>query len=171
MIDNVRPGEVLVFDALLGSCGGVFGDMVAVRALYNGAAAVVTDGTMRDLAGMADVGLPVFASGLWPAPTPTPAIAWAADEAVQCGGVLVLPGDWILADGDAVMVIPEALIEMVAEKGCGMLSEEVFCRGLLERGHPLREAYPMRPGVRTLYERYLHDGRLPSEDEVVRAAS
>jgi 5-oxopent-3-ene-1,2,5-tricarboxylate decarboxylase/2-hydroxyhepta-2,4-diene-1,7-dioate isomerase len=140
-----------------------------VRALHNGAAAVVTDGTMRDLVGMADVGLPVFASGLWPAPTPTPAIAWAADEPVQCGGVLVLPGDWILADGDAVMVIPQDMIEMVAEKGTGMLRQEAFCRILLERGHPLSEAYPMRSGLRTLYERYLADGQLPSEDEVSAA--
>jgi regulator of RNase E activity RraA len=170
LIDEVRKGEVLVFDALMGACGGVFGDMVAIRALYNGAAAVVTDGTMRDCAGMADVGLPVFASGLFPAGTPTPAIAWESDCPIQCGGALVLPGDWILADGDAVIVIPNALVGEVAEKGNGILKEEVFARALLERGHSLSEAYPLQPGLRRLYERYLTDGKLPNKEEV-RGAS
>jgi len=171
VIDEVKPGEVLVFDALMGACGGVFGDMVAIRARYNGAAAVVTDGTMRDCAGMAEVGLPVFAAGLFPAASPTPAIAWEADGPIQCGGALVLPGDWILGDGDAVMVIPNALVEEVAAKGAAILAEEVFCRKLLERGHPLREAYPMPAKLRPLYERYLADGTLPSAEEVRAAAS
>ncbi|HEY0524144.1 MAG TPA: hypothetical protein VGD08_12190 [Stellaceae bacterium] len=171
LIDGVRPGEVLVFDTARGLGGSVLGDMLALRAARNGAAGVVTDGVMRDLAGLASVGLPVFASGVRPYPFIGTLIPWEADVPIQCGGALVLPGDWILADADAVLVLPRTLAGLVADGADALASEEAFCRALLERGHPLREAYPMPPGLRPHYERYLRDGVLPGPDEVSRAAA
>jgi 5-oxopent-3-ene-1,2,5-tricarboxylate decarboxylase/2-hydroxyhepta-2,4-diene-1,7-dioate isomerase len=166
LIDSARPGEVLVFDTMAGG-GPVFGDMVALRAVKNGVAALVTDGKVRDVAAVAELGLPLFAAA---APSGAPMIAWEADGPIQCGGVLVMPGDWILADGDGVMAIPRGLVaDMVARAGA-LVDEEVFCQQLLHRGHALVEVFPIPAGLRPLYERYLGDGKLPSEAEV-RAAS
>jgi len=166
LIDAVTPGDVLVFDAMRNTGGPVFGDMVALAARRNGAVAAVTDGMMRDVAGIAEVGLPVFGAGVCPAPGPTAAMPWESDVPIQCGGVLVLPGDWILADAEAVMVIPGALLPVVVEQSAAATQEEVFCRKLIERGHSLAEVFPLPAALRPLYERYLRDGQLPSEAEV-----
>jgi regulator of RNase E activity RraA len=166
LIDDVKPGEVLVLDAMGNSAGPVFGDMVALVARRNGAAAAVTDGRMRDVPGIAEIGLPVFGAGVAPAPGPAAAMPWESDVPIQCGGVLVLPGDWILADAEAVMVIPQALIPAVLEQSAAVTEEEAFCRKLIERGHGLVEVFPLPAALRPLYERYRQDGRLPSEAEI-----
>jgi 5-oxopent-3-ene-1,2,5-tricarboxylate decarboxylase / 2-hydroxyhepta-2,4-diene-1,7-dioate isomerase len=166
LIDDVKTGDVLVFDAMGNSAAPVFGDMVALAARRNGAAAVVTDGLMRDVAAIAEIGLPVFAAGVCPAPGPSAAIPWESDVPIQCGGVLVLPGDWVLADAEGAMVIPHALLSVVVEQSAAVTEEEVFCRKLIERGHPLAEVFPLPAALRPLYERYRQDGRLPSEAEV-----
>jgi regulator of RNase E activity RraA len=172
LIDDVRPGEVLVFDAmrgLRGLGGPVFGDMTALRAHRAGAVALVTDAPVRDSLAIAEIGLPIFAAGLRPGPTPQAIIRWEADIPVQCGGALVRPGDWMLADDDGVLVIPRSLIDFVLEESGRLLREEEFCRLLLERGHRLKEAFPLRPALRPLFERYLRDGHLPDEDAVRNA--
>jgi 5-oxopent-3-ene-1,2,5-tricarboxylate decarboxylase/2-hydroxyhepta-2,4-diene-1,7-dioate isomerase len=165
LIDSAQPGEVLVFDTM-GGGGPVFGDMVALRAVRNGVAALVTDGKVRDLAAVGELGLPLFAAGTAPAPSGVPMIAWEADTPIQCGGVLVFPGDWILADCDGVMAIPRSLVADVVERAGGLVAEEVFCQQLLRRGHNLVDVFPIPAGLRPLYERYLGDGKLPSDAEV-----
>jgi regulator of RNase E activity RraA len=169
LIDSAQPGEVLVFDTM-GGGGPVFGDMVALRAVKNGVAALVTDGKVRDVAAVSEIGLPLFAAGTAPAPSGPPMIAWEADGPIQCGGVLIFPGDWILGDSDGVMVIPRALAADVVERADGLVQEEGFCQQLLRRGHTLAEVFPMPAGLRPLYERYRGDGKLPSEAEVRNAS-
>jgi regulator of RNase E activity RraA len=170
VIDNVRAGEVLVFDTIRGLGGSVMGDMLALRAKVRGAAAVVTDGVMRDMPGMASVGIPIFASGTWPVPSASELTPWESDTPIQCGGALVLPGDWILADTDAVIVIPSGLVQTVLEGAVLHEAEEIFCRTLLSRGLPLRQSFPMPLSLRPLYESYLKSGIFPSDAEV-RAAT
>jgi regulator of RNase E activity RraA len=144
----------------------VLGDMLALRARLNGAVAVATDGAMRDLAGLEEVGLPVFATTTFPVPSAPSLVAWESDVPIQCGGALVLPGDWILADRDAVIAIPPSLLRKVLD-GFDLFSrEEHFCRSLLKAGLSLGQIYPMPDPVRPLFERFLRDGRLPSESEV-----
>lgn len=171
IIDSVRSGEILVFDTVRGLGGSVLGDMLALRARRSGAVAAVTDGVMRDIPGMEKVGMPIFASDVWPVPSAGTLVPWEADVPIQCGGALVLPGDWILADADAVMVIPRSLLDLVAEGADAHAHEEAFCRELLTRGHPLRESFPMPAELRPLYERYQRDGVMPSESDVRAATS
>jgi regulator of RNase E activity RraA len=171
LIDATREGDFLVFDAQGWPRGSVLGDMLALRAKLNGAVGVATDGVMRDLAGLEEVGLPVFAGGTFPVPSAPTLVAWAFDVPVQCGGALVLPGDWMLADRDAVIVIPEALVHLVADGFDRFTREEVFCRTLLNAGFSLKQAYPMPEGLRPLFERYLSDGSLPSESEIREAGN
>jgi len=169
LLDATRPGDFLIFDALGWPRGSVLGDMLALRAKINGAVGVATDGVMRDLVGLEDVGLPVFAAATFPVPSAPTLVAWESDVPVQCGGALVVPGDWILADRDAVIVIPDRWVRDVID-GLEMFTrEEQFCRSLLLAGLPLHRAYPMPPAIRPLFERYLADGQLPSESEVVKA--
>lgn len=169
LLDATQPGDFLIFDAQGWQRGSVLGDMLALRAKLNGAVGVATDGVMRDLVGLEDVGLPVFASGTFPVPSAPTLVAWESDVPVQCGGALVVPGDWILADRDGVIVIPERWVHDVIDGFEMFTKEEQFCRSLLLAGLPLHQAYPMPPAIRPLFERYVADGRLPSESEVLKA--
>ncbi|MES3003792.1 MAG: hypothetical protein V4787_24085 [Pseudomonadota bacterium] len=169
LLDSVQPGEVLVFDTARGLGGSVLGDMLALRAVRRGAAAVVTDGAVRDLAGLATTGLPVFASRIFPMPFRGSLVPHEIDAPVQCGGALVMPGDMILADRDCVLALPPALAALVVERAGSYLHEETFSRELLDRGEALSCAYPIPDSLRTLYTRYLDHGELPTAEQVAGA--
>lgn len=171
LLDDVHAGEILVFDTVRGLGGSVLGDMLALRAKLGGAEAVVTDGNMRDLAGLEAVGLPVFAAGTWPIPAAGSIIPWEMDVPVQCGGALVLPGDWILADADAVLVLSPALAQKLVQGAAEALREEQFCRDLLQRGHKLANAFPMPAALMPLYEAFKTSGEMPSFAHVVKATT
>src|SRR5882724_6920475 len=62
-IEAMPAGVVAVVDAMGVRDAGVFGDILSARMLKRGAAALITDGVVRDLAGVAGTGLPVWCSG------------------------------------------------------------------------------------------------------------
>lgn len=166
LLDSARPGDFLVFDSHGWARGAVLGDMLALRARLNGVVGVATDGVMRDLAGHEEVGLPVFSTGTFPVPIASTMLAWESDVPVQCGGALVVPGDWVLADRDGVMVIPESWIGQVVDGFDNFTREEQFCRALLVQGLSLREAYPMPEALKPLLQQYLGNGELPTTTQV-----
>lgn len=163
-VDAIGPGEVLVIDAAGRLDAAVLGDMLAARARYRGAAAVVTDGAVRDIAGLREVGLPVFAGGTHPDPSGARLLPWDADIAVACGGVLVQPGDWILADTDAAIVVPVSLATDLAGRAEEALARDAFSQRLLAAGFALDEAYPVPAGRAADLERFRRDGSLPRRD-------
>lgn len=168
LIDRMGAGEVVVIDAGGFAEGAVLGDMLAARAKYRGAAGVVADGVVRDVEGLSAVGLPVFARGTHPDPSSATLLPWETDVAVQCGGVLVQPGDWVLADTDSVVVIPAAHAQVVAQRGEETNLEDAFCQRLLAAGFPLDEAYPLPVSLRDDLTRFASDGHVPAWDEVRR---
>jgi regulator of RNase E activity RraA len=166
LIDTMGPAEVVVVDAGGFAEGAVLGDMLAARAKYRGAAGVVADGVVRDVEGLTAVGLPVFARGTHPDPSSAMLLPWETDIAVQCGGVLVQPGDWVLADTDSVVVVPADLAERVATRGEETNDEDAFCQALLAAGFPLDDAYPLPSALRPDLDRFKRDGHVPAWDEV-----
>jgi regulator of RNase E activity RraA len=166
LVDTMGPDEVVVIDTSGVYEGSVLGDMVAARAKYRGAVGVVADGVVRDVVGLTAVGLPVFARGTHPDPNPVSLLPWETDIAVQLGGVLVQPGDWILADIDSVVVVPAHLAEEVAKQGIAMNHEDTFCQRLLADGFPLDEAFPLPAALRPDLERFIADGTVPALEEV-----
>jgi regulator of RNase E activity RraA len=100
-----RPGDVLVVSARGATTFAMFGGHVSLAMKNRGVAAVIVDGCVRDADEIRDAGLPVFARG----------VATAAASAdgpgevnvpVACGGVVVTPGDLVLADGNGIVVVP-----------------------------------------------------------------
>ncbi len=67
IIDRIGPGEVLVMEARGETSSGTIGDILALRAQVRGAAAIVTDGGVRDTAAVAALDIPVFSAGPHPA--------------------------------------------------------------------------------------------------------
>jgi 5-oxopent-3-ene-1,2,5-tricarboxylate decarboxylase / 2-hydroxyhepta-2,4-diene-1,7-dioate isomerase len=168
LVDQLGENEVVVIDTSGSQEGSVLGDMVAMRAKMRGGAGVIADGVVRDVVGLTAVGLPVFARGIHPDPNTVSLLPWETDVAIQCGGVLVQPGDWMLADADAVIVVPAALAEEVAARGLAMNQEDVFCQALLAANFPLDEAYPIPAQRQADFEHFKRDGYVPSWEEVQR---
>jgi regulator of RNase E activity RraA len=90
-----------------------WGDLTSMIAKGLGLAGVVTDGSLRDLPGIVEVGLPVFAQ---PVIVPNGALKDGPGEVnvpVAVGGVPVLPGDIVVGDANGVVVVPRADAEIV----------------------------------------------------------
>jgi len=102
-----RPGDVLVIDGQGYADRALMGGIMCAQALATGIAGVVIDGAMRDAAELRAGGLPVFAAALSPA-GPHKAGGGRVNHPIQCGGVTVAPGDWILGDDDGVVVFGAA---------------------------------------------------------------
>jgi 5-oxopent-3-ene-1,2,5-tricarboxylate decarboxylase/2-hydroxyhepta-2,4-diene-1,7-dioate isomerase len=160
LIDSLAAGDVVVAETGGWTEGAVLGDMLAARSHARGAAGFVTDGVVRDLDGIREIGLPVWSRGTFPDSNVGNMIPWDCDLAIRCGGTLVLPGDFILADRDAAMVVPPAYAERLLERAELLALEDEFAQQLLRGGAPLADAYPIPASRREEFERFARDRRL-----------
>ena len=142
-IESVGPGEVLVMDARGERGTGTIGDILALRAQVRGAAAIVTDGGMRDAAALAALDIPVFAATAHPAVLGRRHVPWELDVAVACGGTTVLPGDILAGDDDGVVVIPAALAEQVLTDAVEQERQERFVTDQVAAGASVDGLYPL----------------------------
>lgn len=111
----VQAGDVVV-NAFAGFQGcAAAGDRVTGMMKNQGAAGFVTDGPMRDYAGLVGVGLPVWCTGLNP-DSPFATGPGKIGLPVQIGGRQVETGDMVIADRDGVVVVPFAMIDNVIER-------------------------------------------------------
>ena len=101
---EAAPGDVLVIAANGGS-RAVFGELFATEARRRGLAGIVTDGFCRDLRGLREIALPVFARGSTPRSGTTVSRA-ALGTTITCGGVEVSPGDIVFGDDDGLLIAP-----------------------------------------------------------------
>ncbi|MFI9628437.1 RraA family protein [Streptomyces sp. NPDC052042] len=105
-IHRAEPGSVVVIEAGDVDFALAGGNVCAV-AQRRGIAGFVTDGVLRDLAEVREMGFPVFARGVMPVPGTKKAVG-PLNVPVRCGGVEVHPGDIVVADEEGVVVIPSA---------------------------------------------------------------
>jgi 4-hydroxy-4-methyl-2-oxoglutarate aldolase len=99
---EAAPGDVLVVAA----CGGsraLFGELFATEARRRRLAGIVTDGLCRDLRGLREIGLPVFARGTTPRSGSTVSRA-APGGTVPFGGIDVAAGDIVFGDDAGLLV-------------------------------------------------------------------
>ena len=163
----MNAGDVLVLAANGFSGGAVLGDMMALRARYRGAAAIIVDGAVRDIAGITESNLGVYHRSGHPMSGIGAVIPWEADVPVDCDGVLIRPGDWILVDQEAAIVVPEARVDKLVEQIEDYSVEDEFCCKLLKLGYSLRQTHPLASEMQPLLARYRKDGSLPARvDEV-----
>ncbi len=111
----LTPGDVLIGGALGYQGCAAAGDRVCGMAKNAGAVGFVTDGPMRDLAGIEEIGLPCWATGLTPA-SPFTTGPGVVGGAMPFGGTMVATGDMIVADTDGVVVVPFAIIDTIAAR-------------------------------------------------------
>ena len=107
------PGDVLVIDAMGWPFASVGGDIKFLRLKRRGAAGLVTDGAVRDTAALKTYGFAIFAQNPTAKAGPTDMLPYEENVYIQCGGVLVKPGDVICGDDDGVVVVPQHLVDAV----------------------------------------------------------
>ena len=103
--DAIQPGDVLVFDAA-GLDIGFIGSNNTLGWMNKGAAGVVTNGGARDTDELIKQRCPVYSRFISRTFNPGRLEYDAVGIPVNCGGVLVRPGDMVVADGDGVIVVP-----------------------------------------------------------------
>lgn len=141
-IDAAPPGSIVVIDARAHPIAGTVGDIFADRLRQKGIKAIVSDGVIRDLPGLRQVGLPVWASGT-ASPPSIGGLSFAGwGEPIGCGDAAIWPGDLIVADEDGVLVVPPELAEQVAEGGEKQNHFEQWVQKRVAAGAQLVGLYP-----------------------------
>jgi 5-oxopent-3-ene-1,2,5-tricarboxylate decarboxylase/2-hydroxyhepta-2,4-diene-1,7-dioate isomerase len=151
-VDSVGAGEILVMEARGEKGTGTIGDILALRAQVRGAAAIITDGGVRDFATVAALDIPTYYANPHPAVLGRRHIPWDTDVTIACGGTTVQPGDIIVADSDGILVIPPSLAEEVADDALAQEREEEFIAAMVRDGHGVDGLYPMNAAWRARYE-------------------
>ena len=140
-MDSLLPGEVYV--GALGDAPpcALFGELFSTCAQARGAAGAVIDGPVRDTDMIIGMPYPVFASSSCAADAAGRAEAIAHNVPITCGGVLVHPGDYILAEFDGVVVIPHQHIEAVLQPAEEKVQGENTVRAELAAGDKMRTVF------------------------------
>ena len=127
------PGDALVMDAMRLPYGCIGGDVRFLQLKMNGADGIVTDGGIRDVPTIADYGLVVYAASPTPKVGSTDFLFYDWDLPIQCGGVLVRPGDVVMGDEAGVVVIPAPLVEEMVCYAEETEEAEEFAKQLIEK--------------------------------------
>ncbi|RAX45351.1 fumarylacetoacetate hydrolase family protein [Arthrobacter sp. AQ5-06] len=156
-IDSVNEGEILVMEARGEKGTGTIGDILALRAQVRGAAAIITDGGVRDFSAVAAMDMPTYYANPHPAVLGRRHIPWDTDVTIACGGTTVQPGDIIVADSDGILVIPPAFAEELADESIIQEREETFIAEMVAQGHSVDGLYPLNAAWRAKYEAWEAD--------------
>ena len=150
---HTQPGDIVVVDARGDLHSGVFGEMMLTYFKGKGGQAVVIDGVLRDRPNVSLLDLGLWLRGFSPNfHTQTDLMPFAVNAPIACGGVLVMPGDIIVADDDGVIVVPVGLAEKVIAGAHQHHDWEDFSRERLSQGGDLRRYYPLSDAARPEYE-------------------
>ena len=152
-VEAMPPGCVAVADAMGVTDAGIFGDLLCARIMKRQVAALVTDGVVRDVAGVLGTGLPVWCRGAAAPPSVAGLTFVNWQEPIGCGGVAVLPDDVIVADGDGAVVIPAAFVDAVVAEGPEQERVENWILGEIDKGVPLPGLYPPNAETKARYEK------------------
>jgi 3-hexulose-6-phosphate synthase/6-phospho-3-hexuloisomerase len=134
-IDMAEPGDVIVIDA--GGVGpALWGELATHSAIQRGVAGVVIDGAIRDSDDIVDLKFPAFSKLVMPN-AGEPKGFGEIGVPVTVANMKVEPGDWLLGDGDGVVVLPRAIAVEYANRAMDVLEKENRIREEIKEGSTL----------------------------------
>ena len=155
-IEDMPAGCIAVADAMNVTDAGIFGDILCARMAKRGISALITDGVVRDMAGVLGTGLPVWCRGA-AAPASVTSLTFVAwQQPIACGGVAVFPGDVIVVDQDGAVLIPANLLDEVIPLAVEQERLEAWIMSEVERGVPLPGLYPPNAEAKARYDADKH---------------
>ena len=151
-IEAMPPGVIAVADAMGVTDAGIFGDILCLRMKKRGVAGLITDGAVRDLAGVLGTKLPVWCQGA-AAPSSVTGLTFVGwQETIGCGGVCVVPNDVVVVDDDGAVLIPQDLLDSVIAEAVEQEQLEGWIMGEVEKGLALPGLYPANAETKARYE-------------------
>ncbi len=138
-----QPGDVIVVDAAGETETSVWGGLMSRLCKVKGVAGAVIDGAIRDTDETRDIGFPIFFKAITPRSTHTPFSGRMEpieiNVPIQCGGVLVKPGDIVLGDEIGVVVVPLENAGEVLERARQQAEKEEQTRAKIQEGWSVEE--------------------------------
>lgn len=152
-IEAMPAGCIAVVDAMGVTDAGIFGDILCARMKQRGVAGLVTDGVVRDVAGVLGTKLPVWCQGGAAPPSVAGLTFVAWQQPIACGGVAVFPDDVVVVDDDGAVLIPAALVDTLVEQGPEQERMEGWIMREVDKGASLPGLYPMNAETKARYEK------------------
>ncbi|WP_439620787.1 RraA family protein [Gemmata sp.] len=137
-VDSLAEGDVLVVSE---SAWSFWGELLSTAATHSGCRGVILDGPTRDSAAIRDMKFPVFHVGFHPADSLGRLDVCSHNVPISSGGVLVYPGDLVLADHDGVVVVPAGAAEEALHLAEEKVRGENHVRAALAGGMKTAEAF------------------------------
>ncbi len=153
-VEEIGPGQVLVIDSRKDARAASAGDILIARMMVRGAAGVVSDGGFRDTPDIRSMDFPVYHQR--PSAPTGPIIHHAVDIGlpIGCGDVAVYPGDAVVGDGDGVVVIPQGIVDEVAQEAFEQTAYEDFVQEKVMQGSRIFGIYPATDESRAEFEQW-----------------
>jgi regulator of RNase E activity RraA len=138
-IDAAQAGDVIVIDRNGDLKHACWGEMTSLAAKVKGVAGVIVDGCVSDVAEIEEMQFPVYCRSASPITTKGLGLEGEINIPVQVGGVVVNPGDLIVADVNGVLVIPQVQAAQLIESSEAREKREIWVRDELKKGRPLAD--------------------------------
>jgi 4-hydroxy-4-methyl-2-oxoglutarate aldolase len=139
-----KPGDILVVEAGGYPEGAFWGELMSTMAVRQRLKGIVLDSGARDGSKIREIGFPVFSRAVLPMGTLKDSPG-SINIPVQCGGVVVHPGDIVVGDDDGVVVVPKADAVRVLDKALAILKKEEDIRRRIAAGELLFDILGLGP--------------------------